>query len=158
MKSLMEKVKKELLLRKENVATAESCTGGRVASLLTYLPGSSEYYLGGIISYSNSVKERVLGVPHDVITSKGAVSLETVSFMALGALNVIGSDWSLVSSGVAGPNGGTGLSPVGCVWMAIGHKHRDPICWERHFKGGREQVMEKTVKNLLERFLIALRS
>lgn len=158
MKSFIEKVKIELILKKETVSTAESCTGGRVASLLTYLPGSSEYYLGSIISYSNSVKENVLGVPHDVITSKGAVSLETVSFMALGALNVIGADWSLVSSGVAGPSGGTEQSPVGCVWMAIGHKNQDPICWKLHFKGNREQVMEKATNSLLERFLITLRS
>ena len=103
----------------KTVSTAESCTGGMIASLLTSVPGASEYYLGSVVSYSNSVKENVLGVPHDVIAGFGAVSPECVAAMAKGVRRLTGSDFSVATSGIAGPGGGSEEKPAGLVWVGI---------------------------------------
>ena len=106
------------------MGTAESCTGGRIASIITSTPGSSAYFSGGIVSYSNSVKENVLGVNTKDIEQHGAVSREVVEQMALGAIRQLGCDCSVATSGIAGPDGGTPEKPVGTVWIAaaIGDK------------------------------------
>lgn len=103
----------------KTVSTAESCTGGMIASLLTSVPGASEYYLGSVVSYSNSVKENVLGVPHDVIAGFGAVSQECVAAMAKGVRRLTGSDFSVATSGIAGPGGGSEEKPAGLVWVGV---------------------------------------
>ncbi|NNF36591.1 MAG: competence/damage-inducible protein A [Saprospiraceae bacterium] len=100
------------------IGLAESCTGGSISSRIVSVSGASEYYAGGIVSYSNEVKMSVLGVKETTLKDHGAVSEETVIEMALGARKVLGSDIAFSISGIAGPNGGTAEKPVGTVWMA----------------------------------------
>lgn len=109
------------LLRSKNqtVSTAESCTGGNIATMLTSIPGSSAYYTGSVISYSNSVKRNLLGVDEKLISEKGAVSEEVVREMARGARNVFKTDYALATSGIAGPDGGSEAKPVGTIWFAV---------------------------------------
>lgn len=104
------------------LATAESCTGGSVAAAITSVPGSSQIFLGGVVSYSNEVKHNVLGVSDKILSSNGAVSRETVEAMALGVSRLMNSDCSLATSGIAGPGGGTDTKPVGTVWIAVNFK------------------------------------
>lgn len=110
-----------LILRDRGLtlATAESCTGGYIAHLITSVPGSSDYFRGSIIAYSNDIKEQVLGVKRSVIEKHGAVSGEVVEAMALGARHLLDADYALATSGVAGPGGGTANKPVGLVWIAL---------------------------------------
>jgi len=102
------------------LATAESCTGGMLGGMITSVPGSSSYYLGGAISYADDVKGRLLDVPAETIARHGAVSAETAAAMALGALERTGADLSLAVTGVAGPGGGSAAKPVGLVHLALG--------------------------------------
>ena len=104
--------------RHQTIATAESCTGGKLASLLSKHPGSSAYYYGSVISYDNSVKEHLLGVPAEMIQKHGVVSEEVVRVMAESARKQIGTDFAIATSGIAGPTGGSAAKPVGTVWMA----------------------------------------
>lgn len=106
------------------VGTAESCTGGAIASLLTSVPGSSDYFLGGVVSYANAVKQHVLGVSQHDLEQYGAVSKEVVEQMAQGALRVLGCDYAIATSGIAGPGGGSEGKPVGTVWFAVADKDR----------------------------------
>lgn len=101
------------------VSAAESCTGGTISQLLTSVPGASEYYLGSVTSYANSVKENVLGVNPDTIEKYGAVSSECVAEMAEGVRKITGSTFSVATSGIAGPGGGSEQKPVGLVWVGI---------------------------------------
>jgi len=101
------------------LAAAESCTGGLVASRITDVPGSSVYFMGGIVAYSYEAKAALLGVSWDTITTKGAVSRETVIEMARGARKAIGVDIAVSVSGIAGPGGGTPDKPVGTVWVGL---------------------------------------
>lgn len=100
-------------------ATAESCTGGMIGSVVTAVPGSSEVYLGGVISYANSVKEEVLGVSAETLETFGAVSGECAREMALGVQKLTGADIAVSVTGIAGPGGGSAEKPVGLVWFAI---------------------------------------
>ena len=104
--------------RKQTIATAESCTGGKLAALLSKHPGSSAFYFGSVISYDNSVKEHLLGVPAELIKTHGVVSEEVVIEMANGVRKSIGADYAIATSGIAGPSGGSEAKPVGTVWMA----------------------------------------
>ena len=101
------------------VGVAESCTGGFLASLFTSQPGSSAYFYGGIVSYDNSVKMNVLGVSKDVLDTCGAVSRECAEQMAAGARKVLGTDYAIATTGIAGPDGGTPEKPAGTVWVAV---------------------------------------
>lgn len=109
------------LLRRHTatVATAESCTGGLIGHLLTNVSGSSDYYLGGVISYSNQVKQDVLGVRVETLESRGAVSEETVLEMAHGVRRLLEADYALSVTGIAGPTGGMAEKPVGLVYIAL---------------------------------------
>ena len=109
---------KILTARHQTIATAESCTGGKLASLLSKHPGSSAFYFGSIISYDNSVKEHLLSVPQELIKTHGVVSEEVVRVMAESVREQIGTDYAIATSGIAGPSGGTPTKPVGTVWMA----------------------------------------
>lgn len=100
------------------LATAESCTGGLLASTLTDAPGSSEWFAGSVVAYSNDVKTKLLGVKPEIIEEHGAVSEPVVLAMAEGVIKTIGADFSVAISGIAGPTGGTPDKPVGTVWMA----------------------------------------
>lgn len=107
-----------LKARHQTIATAESCTGGKLASLLNKHAGSSAFYFGSIISYDNSVKEHLLGVPAELIKAHGVVSEEVVRVMANNVRKQIGTDFTIATSGIAGPSGGTPEKPVGTVWIA----------------------------------------
>jgi nicotinamide-nucleotide amidase len=101
------------------LATSESCTGGRIAEMLTTVPGSSEYYKGSVIAYDNSIKEEVLGVPSELIRKYGAVSVEVAAAMAEGAKKLLKTDFSVATSGIAGPDGGTDPKPIGTICIAV---------------------------------------
>ena len=132
------------LLLKENatLSTAESCTGGYIAHLLTSVPGSSRYYLGSIISYDNAVKQAELGVSANNLKEYGAVSEEVVKEMAEGVKNKLGTTYSIATSGIAGPDGGSEEKPVGTVWVAIsGPNGTLAKLYQLH--GGREQIIQR---------------
>ena len=107
-----------LKARHQTIATAESCTGGKLASLLNKHAGSSAFYFGSVVSYDNSVKEQVLGVPAEMIKAHGVVSEEVVCVMANNVRKLIGADYAIATSGIAGPSGGSPEKPVGTVWIA----------------------------------------
>jgi nicotinamide-nucleotide amidase len=104
----------------KTLSTAESCTGGTIASMLTKLPGASKYFEGSTVCYSYEIKERLLGVKTETLNTYGAVSEETVKEMVEGALKLHQTDYTVAVSGIAGPDGGTEEKPVGTVWIAIG--------------------------------------
>ncbi len=114
-----------LVNRAQWLTTAESCTGGLVASLLTDTPGASHWLARGVITYSNDVKQELLGVKRETLEAHGTVSEETVREMAEGALTTAKADWAVSLSGIAGPGGGTVEKPVGTVWIGIAHKGKD---------------------------------
>lgn len=114
--SLIRRALTKLTNLEVTVATAESCTGGLLSALLTEYPGSSASYKGGVVAYDNQVKTRLLGVPPDILTLKGAVSPETASAMARGCLDLIKADVAIAITGIAGPGGGSTLKPVGLVY------------------------------------------
>lgn len=109
--------------QKASISTAESCTGGYIAHLITSIPGSSAYYKGSIVSYANEVKENLLQVPKTVLETVGAVSEETVIQMVRGALASLNTDFAIATSGIMGPEGGTEEKPVGTVWIAVGNNN-----------------------------------
>ena len=104
------------------IGTAESCTGGRISEAIIAIPGSSDYYKGGIVAYTDEVKERILGVPHKILEEYTAVSEEVAHQMVLGTINTIDVDFAIASTGYAGPGGGTKDNPVGTIWLAYGNK------------------------------------
>lgn len=108
-----------LRARGQTVATAESCTGGLIGDALTDIPGSSDYFLGGVIAYADAVKQGVLGVRPGTISVLGAVSEEAAMQMARGARRLVGADYALSVTGIAGPSGGTRHKPVGLVYIAL---------------------------------------
>jgi len=110
---------KILIKNKKTIATAESCTGGNIAHLITSIPGSSEYFKGSIVSYSNEIKQKLLNVSISNINTYGAVSKEVVEQMALGARKSLNTDYAIATSGIAGPTGGTKEKPVGTTWIAV---------------------------------------
>jgi nicotinamide-nucleotide amidase len=121
------------------LATAESCTGGRVAAAITALAGSSAYFLGGVVSYANSAKVRMLGVPEAILASDGAVSESVACAMADGAREALGADITVATTGIAGPTGGSIEKPVGTVWFATAAASgTKAVC--RHFTGDRDRV------------------
>ena len=117
--TLAQVVGEKLLARKATLAVAESCTGGQVGQLVTAVPGSSRYFVGGVIAYSNELKERLLAVSRDTLMMHGAVSEPTVLEMADGARKTTGASFAIAISGVAGPDGGTPDKPVGTVYIAV---------------------------------------
>lgn len=129
-------------LRKRGLTlvTAESLTGGLIGATLTAIPGSSDSYWGGVISYSVAAKKRLLGVPGDIIEKRGVVSAETASAMASGALEASGADVSVAVTGVAGPSGGSEESPVGTVFLACCLRGKTPLVQRLLFRGSRERV------------------
>jgi nicotinamide-nucleotide amidase len=118
---------------KKTVCTAESCTGGEVAHLLTSVAGSSAYYKGSVIAYANSVKTQLLGVEEYIIEKYGAVSQETVKEMAIGARKLLNTDYAVATSGIAGPDGGTETKPAGTIWIAVASGKE--VVFEKHVFG-----------------------
>lgn len=146
---------KLLSARNLTLALAESCTGGLVGHRITEVPGSSDYFLGGIVSYAYDVKERVLGVKHDTLYNHGAVSAETALEMARGARRVLGTDIGLSVTGIAGPTGATPDKPVGLVYIAL--SARDGERWEQHVwdsdRSGAKALSAEAALDLLRRYL-----
>jgi nicotinamide-nucleotide amidase len=103
----------------KTVSAAESCTGGEISHLITTVPGSSAYFKGSVIAYDNSVKTNLLGVPEEILKEYGAVSKEVVEFMATGARKLLKTDYSVATSGIAGPDGGSIEKPVGTIWISV---------------------------------------
>lgn len=150
---LEEAVQREFIKRGITLALAESCTGGTVASRLTAYPGASNYFLGGVVSYSNSLKQKILHVDPTTLERDGAVSESVVKEMAEGVVALSGADYGIAVSGVAGPSGGTKEKPVGTVWIAISRKGGKTLTKLLHCRGSRQMIIEFTVNYVLGRLL-----
>ncbi len=146
-----------LKTKNKTVATAESCTGGYIAHLITSIPGSSAYYKGSIVSYANDAKEDILGVEQITLETVGAVSEETVRQMVKGAIEKLNVDYAIATSGIMGPDGGTKEKPVGMVWIAAGNKE-NIITKEFHFRFDRERNIKQTAHvalDFLRKFILS---
>ena len=153
---LQDVVAKLLKAQNKTVSTAESCTGGYIASLFTAKPGASAYYSGSVVSYSYQAKEDLLQVEKNTLETLGAVSEEVVLQMAKGALKNIKTDYTIAVSGIMGPDGGTPDKPVGTVWVAVGNADKI-IAQKFHFRFDRQRNIELTATNalnLLRRFIL----
>lgn len=138
------------LLKEQNktVATAESCTGGYIAHLITIVAGSSDYFKGSVISYDNSIKENVLHVNNETLKTAGAVSEETVQQMIAGILKIMQTDYAVAVSGIMGPGGGSAEKPVGTVWIAVGNAYKTATK-KMYFRFDRKRNIELTAINAL---------
>lgn len=138
------------LLRNKSatLATAESCTGGELGHQITEISGASDYYLGGVITYSNQLKEQLLGVSADTLANYGAVSSKTAQEMASGCRKLFKSDFAIATTGIAGPTGGTEEKPLGTVWIAIASKN-GVVSQKYVFRTTRAQHQERTVNQAL---------
>lgn len=132
----------------QTLGTAESCTGGHIAQLITSVPGSSAYFKGGIVSYANEVKTQVLGVLPETLDSVGAVSEETVKQMVQGAIRTLDVDYAIAVSGIMGPDGGSAEKPVGTVWIAVGNKEKTEAI-RLNFRFDRQRNIGLTAVNAL---------
>lgn len=139
------------------VATAESCTGGNVAGRITRIAGSSSYLMGGIVSYSNDAKARLLGVPQSVLDNPGAVSEDCARLMAEGARRQFDATYAVSTTGIAGPSGATDRKPVGLVYISVAGPD-DTLVEEHHFSGDRAQVIESATARALEMLVDAVRT
>lgn len=136
----------------KTLSTAESCTGGLIASMLTSVAGSSEYFLGTVVSYANNVKEGVLGVSSEILKNHGAVSSECVGAMAEGVRRLTGSDFSVATSGIAGPGGGSEEKPVGLVWIAVSSQ-KGTETFKLQFNSDRKRNTERFASSALYKIL-----
>ena len=133
----------------KTLATAESCTGGGIGAALTAVPGSSAVYKGGIISYTNEVKEKLLGVPVEMLESHGAVSQPVAQAMAEGARKRLRTDIAVSVTGLAGPGGDEYGNPVGTVFIGYADKEKS-FAWAYHFAGDREEVRNQAINAALQ--------
>ena len=141
----------------KTIATAESCTGGRLAAALNAQSGSSAYYMGSVVAYDNSIKEQVLGVRHDTLLQHGAVSESTVRQMAEGVRALLHTDYAIATSGIAGPTGGTPDKPVGTVWIAWATPNgTEAQCYHFGAAREREQITLRAVTEALVRLVKTL--
>ena len=141
----------QTLLRanKKTITTAESCTGGLIAHLITKISGSSDIFNGAIVSYSNEIKEQELHVKNTTLNDFGAVSKEVVKQMLEGSLVKFSANYAIAVSGIAGPTGGSENKPVGTVVIGIAQKNADYIVDTYHFKGSREEVQIQAANTAL---------
>lgn len=145
---LEEEIGKLLKAKNLSLSTAESCTGGGVAALITSVPGSSEYFNGSIVAYSNEVKISLLHVSAETLEKHGAVSCETVTEMVKGAMKTLKTDCAVATSGIAGPDGGTPEKPVGTVWIAAAYKN-EIVTMRQEGDQGRMENVQKAIQNAL---------
>ncbi len=141
----------------QRISVAESCTGGRIASRLTAVPGSSRYFESGCVTYSNASKTRLLGVPAKLIEEKGAVSREVASAMAEGTRSREGVDFALAVTGIAGPGGGSSEKPIGLVYIALADDQETDVAKYR-FEGRRETIQSAATQKALEMLINKLSS
>ena len=143
--------------RQQTIATAESCTGGRLAAALNAQSGSSAYYMGSVVAYDNAIKEQVLGVAHDTLMEWGAVSEQTVREMAEGVRALMNTDYAIATSGIAGPTGGTPDKPVGTVWIAWAMPEGTIAkCFHFGVAREREQITQRAVTAALVELIKSL--
>lgn len=155
-KSISEVLGDALRERELTVSSAESCTGGNIAHKITQVPGSSSYFMGSVVSYSNDVKAQVLEVSRDEIARHGAVSRQVVEAMAKGVAKLMRTECSIATSGIAGPEGGSRYKPVGTVWIAV--KYKEQLVAEcKHFTGDRNEVIESATNHALVMLINLLR-
>ena len=152
---LPEAVLSKLRASSQTVCTAESCTGGKVASMLTAVPGASASMMGAVVAYDNGVKVNQLGVSRGDLDAHGAVSETVVKAMARGAKALMGTDWAISTSGIAGPSGGTPEKPVGTVWMAISGPDGE-AAWCHRFGSQRERIVQRASRRILTHLHAAL--
>jgi PncC family amidohydrolase len=153
MESLEERVKVVFTAKQLTIATAESCTGGLLAGRITEVSGSSAYFVGGVVSYSYSAKEALLGVDHDTLLAEGAVSEAVARQMARGARTRLQTDVAVSITGVAGPTGGTPDKPVGLTWIGLSDstgERAERFVWEGDRGENREQSVEAALQMLIE--------
>ena len=136
----------------KTLSTAESCTGGRVAESIIAIPGASEYFKGGIISYTNEIKERLLEVDHDVLEEKTAVCEEVAQAMVKGAIKALNTDYAIAVTGIAGPGGGTKEIPVGTIWIACGSAD-EIVTFKLEEDDGRDKNLARATSKSLQLFL-----
>ena len=157
-KDTLEEITGKLLKDKnQTLSTAESCTGGYISHLITSVPGSSNYYIGSVIAYSNQIKESLLGVKNKTLIDNGAVSKQVVTEMALGVQQKFKTDYAIATSGIAGPDGGTEKKPVGTTWIAIATPGKKVIAKKYLFGEQRGRNIRKaalTALNMLRKELI----
>jgi len=146
--SLQAQVGQALKARGWTLAVAESCTGGLIGHLLTEIPGASDYFLGGVICYSDRIKMEQLGVAKATLVRDGAVSEETARQMALGARARLGASFGLAVTGIAGPAGGSDAKPVGTTWIAVASPDREQAA-RFHFDGDRTAIKEQAAHQAL---------
>ena len=155
--NLAEKVVKNAALKKIKIAFSESCTGGLISAAIIDVAGSSAVFLGSAVVYCNGAKQRILGVSPDVLEQHGAVSSQCALQMASGTLRLYGSDVAMSVTGIAGPDGGSAVKPVGTVWFAFADQGFKSS-FVRHFLGGRNDVRNAAVREallyLLERLTV----
>lgn len=135
-----------LKANKQTITTAESCTGGLVASMITKISGSSEIFNGSIVSYSNKIKNQELNVKNETLEKFGAVSVEVVNEMLNGVINKFDANFAIAISGIAGPNGGTKNKPVGTVVIGVGNSNNHKIINVYNFIGSREDIQIQAAK------------
>ena len=136
----------------KTLGTAESCTGGRIAEAIILMPGASNYFKGGIVSYTNDVKEKLLGVSHDVLEEKTAVCEEVAVERVKGAIKALDVDYAISATGIAGPAGGTHEIPVGTIWLACGNAD-DIVTMKLEEDRGRDLNLENATTQALQLFL-----
>ena len=151
---LVEQLQERCLGRGLTLSTAESCTGGYIAKSITDVAGSSGYFRGGVVSYSNEVKMRLLGVPADQLAAHGAVSAQVARSMAVGALAATGADLAVAVTGISGPSGGSAAKPVGLTYVAVADSAGVEVrrfTWQGDRAANREATARAAVELLLER-------
>ena len=149
----MEKLQEELKSQKKTITTAESCTGGLIASMITEISGSSEIFNGAIVTYSNEIKEQELKVNKNTIIQHGVVSIEVVQEMLIGVLEKFNADYAIAVSGIAGPNGGTNSKPVGTVAIGVMQSDRREKIKIYNFAGNRKEIQLQSAKIALKEIL-----
>ena len=151
MEVLVKKIGNQLLSQSALLATAESCTGGWVAKLITDIPGSSQWFDRGFVTYSNAAKIDMLGVREQLISEWGAVSIQVAKAMAEGVLNSSCATYSISVTGIAGPGGGSEEKPVGTVCFAWSKKEQKTIMEKKIFTGDREKIRFQSASYALQR-------
>jgi len=145
----MEKLVKVLLDKDLKIATAESCTGGLLAKKITDVSGASRIFDMGLIAYANRIKQEFLGVPEEILATKGAVSYETAEYMAKGIAKISKADIGIGITGIAGPTGGTPEKPVGLVYFCVYFDGKVTVK-ELRLSGSRDEIREQTTKEVAE--------
>ncbi|MHB8154786.1 MAG: CinA family protein [Candidatus Omnitrophota bacterium] len=148
LKKITQQIHNWLINQAKTISVAESCTGGELCSLLTSLPGSSSYFILGVVTYSNKSKELILNIPAKKIARHGAVSRQIAILMAQNIRKKTDADFGLSITGIAGPAGATAAKPIGTVYICLSGKNKN-ICRKFNFSGNRESIRKKSVQEAL---------